>query len=274
MLKKLIAVAGVSAAVFALAPTAHAATNTVVVNGDGQAGWAINRDPANTTPYEFNDEAASTGSGSLDVAPIGNTVNGNADKFVAEKTLEIPASDLQSVQYDFQAQVDGKTAQQAANQTYLNVYVLLADRGTSWFDCRYDFIADSASTAGFVTAGFDVTDTPDSMDFRNEACTATIAELPEGATIWFFSLNLGDTSGNDAGIGAYFDNVVVATSAETTAYDFEPVVTAPTSKDDCKKGGWQSFDDPAFRNQGECVSFVATNGGNPPAAHGATGTSR
>ena len=35
-----------------------------------------------------------------------------------------------------------------------------------------------------------------------------------------------------------------------------------TSKDQCKKGGWQSF---GFRNQGDCVSFVATGGQNPPA---------
>jgi len=39
-------------------------------------------------------------------------------------------------------------------------------------------------------------------------------------------------------------------------------VTAPTSKDDCKNGGWQSFNDPAFKNQGDCVSYVATKGKN------------
>ena len=37
----------------------------------------------------------------------------------------------------------------------------------------------------------------------------------------------------------------------------------PTSKDDCKNGGWQNFT-PAFKNQGDCVSFVATGGKNPP----------
>jgi hypothetical protein len=36
----------------------------------------------------------------------------------------------------------------------------------------------------------------------------------------------------------------------------------PTSKDQCKKGGWQSYG--VFRNQGDCVSFVATGGKNPP----------
>jgi hypothetical protein len=37
----------------------------------------------------------------------------------------------------------------------------------------------------------------------------------------------------------------------------------PTSKRECKQGGWRRFG--VFKNQGDCVSFVATNGGNPPA---------
>jgi hypothetical protein len=38
---------------------------------------------------------------------------------------------------------------------------------------------------------------------------------------------------------------------------------APTSKDQCKNGGWRNF--PGFRNEGQCVSFVATGGKSPPA---------
>jgi hypothetical protein len=37
----------------------------------------------------------------------------------------------------------------------------------------------------------------------------------------------------------------------------------PTSKDQCKNGGWRSFG--VFKNQGDCVSFVATGGRNEPA---------
>jgi hypothetical protein len=36
----------------------------------------------------------------------------------------------------------------------------------------------------------------------------------------------------------------------------------PTSKDQCKNGGWRNF--PGFKNQGDCVSWVATGGKNPP----------
>ena len=39
----------------------------------------------------------------------------------------------------------------------------------------------------------------------------------------------------------------------------------PTSKDDCKNGGWQTLVDGngnPFKNQGDCVSYVATKGKN------------
>jgi hypothetical protein len=37
----------------------------------------------------------------------------------------------------------------------------------------------------------------------------------------------------------------------------------PTTKDQCKNGGWRNF--AGFKTQGDCVSFVATKGKNPPA---------
>lgn len=37
----------------------------------------------------------------------------------------------------------------------------------------------------------------------------------------------------------------------------------PTNADQCKKNGWMTYG--VFKNQGDCVSYVATNGKNPPA---------
>jgi hypothetical protein len=37
----------------------------------------------------------------------------------------------------------------------------------------------------------------------------------------------------------------------------------PTTLAQCMKGGWQSFD--VFKNEGDCISFVATDGDNAPA---------
>lgn len=39
----------------------------------------------------------------------------------------------------------------------------------------------------------------------------------------------------------------------------------PSSKAECMKGGWQTFG--VFKNQGDCVSFVATGGSNLPTGH-------
>jgi hypothetical protein len=37
----------------------------------------------------------------------------------------------------------------------------------------------------------------------------------------------------------------------------------PTAKEQCKNGGWRTYG--VFKNQGDCVSFVATGGKKPPA---------
>jgi hypothetical protein len=41
-----------------------------------------------------------------------------------------------------------------------------------------------------------------------------------------------------------------------------PPPRLPTSKDQCKNGGWRNF--PDFKNEGQCVSFVATGGKKQP----------
>jgi hypothetical protein len=54
-----------------------------------------------------------------------------------------------------------------------------------------------------------------------------------------------------------------------TTYNFEPFIVV-TDKDACKKNGWMNQKDTSgnsFKNQGDCVSFVATNGKNPASTH-------
>jgi hypothetical protein len=57
-----------------------------------------------------------------------------------------------------------------------------------------------------------------------------------------------------------FDPVTI-TNGDISVVDAPPF---PTIKDQCKNGGWRNF--PGFKNQGDCVSFVATGGKNPPSA--------
>jgi len=42
-----------------------------------------------------------------------------------------------------------------------------------------------------------------------------------------------------------------------------PPPNLPTTTEQCFNGGWQTFK--VFKNQGDCVSFVASKGKNPPA---------
>lgn len=42
--------------------------------------------------------------------------------------------------------------------------------------------------------------------------------------------------------------------------DVVPVVGPPSSKSECKADGWMTFNNPTFKNQGDCVSFVQSNG--------------
>jgi hypothetical protein len=41
----------------------------------------------------------------------------------------------------------------------------------------------------------------------------------------------------------------------TTEVPVPTTVNGPTSKSQCKHGGWRTFTSPKFRNQGECVSW-------------------
>jgi hypothetical protein len=41
----------------------------------------------------------------------------------------------------------------------------------------------------------------------------------------------------------------------------------PATADDCKNGGWMNFSSPAFRNQGQCVSWVVSNRGGNSSTH-------
>ncbi len=67
----------------------------------------------------------------------------------------------------------------------------------------------------------------------------------------------------NSGIVSNADALYVSLSGAKTTYDFELTKPLPTSKDQCKKGGWKNYGD-TFKNQGDCESFAATGGKNEP----------
>jgi hypothetical protein len=61
-------------------------------------------------------------------------------------------------------------------------------------------------------------------------------------------------------VGTYnpdYDTATDGVRLNGTTYDFE-IGTSPSTKNECKQGGWATFNDPAFKNQGDCVSWVNT----------------
>jgi hypothetical protein len=57
----------------------------------------------------------------------------------------------------------------------------------------------------------------------------------------------------------YTDNLDAfkfATGGGEQVFDFEATLPPPTDKDQCKDGGWETFTDPPYRNQGDCISDV------------------
>ena len=85
------------------------------------------------------------------------------------------------------------------------------------------------------------------------------AALP-AATIYAIGINQG---GGNPGLSSNVDLLTV----NNTVYNFEldanhdgiPDTIAPTNSNQCKDDGYKSFNNPSFKNQGDCVSYVATH---------------
>lgn len=115
----------------------------------------------------------------------------------------------------------------------------LVHTGTSW-ENYYRFDSESNPTLASNSR------TVDSLLFR-ESGTATPA---------------------DAGKGFLIDNVAITSSTVSAP----PVSVVPTDKSQCMNGGWKTLSDAqvgghSFKNQGDCVSFVATKGKNKGAGN-------
>jgi hypothetical protein len=81
----------------------------------------------------------------------------------------------------------------------------------------------------------------------NTSRDLVIGQLPSGQLPWSGAID-------DVRI---YDRVVSDTQLKQLAH------LLPETKAQCKDGGWAAYG--VFKNQGDCVSWIATNGRNPPA---------
>jgi choice-of-anchor C domain-containing protein len=102
-----------------------------------------------------------------------------------------------------------------------------------------------------------------------------------GGTLQSYSFDTSSTSNTDMGwVPETYTFIATSSSATLTfsadssntsnngaALDNVSVTGAPTAGAQCKNGGWQVLSNPttgvAFTNQGQCVSYLATNGDVP-----------
>jgi len=95
----------------------------------------------------------------------------------------------------------------------------------------------------------------DLLDFPLNGAGVSAFNAARGA---FFSLG-GSTGASEGSL----EDAFIFGNSERAGIQQLVVTCLPERKEECKNGGWRNF--PGFKNQGDCVSFVATRGKNPPA---------
>jgi uncharacterized protein YjlB len=141
-------------------------------------------------------------------------------------------------------------------------------------------ITRTGDVTGMLTVNYTVsgTATPNT-DYLSLTGTVTFAAGAASATLLISPIDDAIVEGNETVILTLGANAAytlgAATQATVTIVDNDeeddngaedPVLVIPFDKSDCKKGGWEEFG--VFKNQGDCVSFVATGGKNLPALLG------
>ena len=99
-------------------------------------------------------------------------------------------------------------------------------------------------------------------DYLGAHPNATIVNSSTGGAVHLVVGFASPTDQFDGNVDAF----TIGVSGSSTTYNFEPNLPTPTSAAQCKMGGWMNYADAngtRFKNQGDCVSYVATGGRNP-----------
>ncbi len=251
-MKKYSSFVGLVMAISLVLPTAAGAAAPIVVTPVDQQGWST----ADTR--------------------VGGAVN-----FVADATAPSGVGALQlttDATNAAKAQYMHETSTPIANVTELSYYTKQNSASFSGGDASYQVAVMLNGTSGFttlvfepyengtVTAGWQSWDVDAGQFWSSRTVTCSNGGVIAGAGgAPFYTLSQIATMcpqavviGFGVNIGTYNPSYDVETdlvSFNGTAYDFEPAIS-PTTKDSCKNGGWQTFNAPTFKNQGQCVSYV------------------
>lgn len=266
-----------AAAIGIVAPTALAATN-VVVTDSSPKGWVKTGVNGGTINYVAS--AGATGTGAAEF-----TTPTDPSYTRLKKTVDVNVASITNLSYDTK-QVSAPDSAKTTADVNLRLYISTTggsgscgagfddvlvyepyynnveqvitpsnwqtwttsqSNGYWWSNCgvTYSGHVPVPGAAGGYDTNFKLSD--------------VVAQYPSAKVV---SLGLGTGDFNSPWV-VQADNLVL----NTTAYNFENETSrvVVTSKDQCKDNGWKNVTDAnghTFKNQGDCVSFVATHGKN------------
>jgi hypothetical protein len=248
--------------VLAAAPAAAtAATTTQKVYSDSTSWQSYDTRPGGTFEFVPGPDPAPLGSGSLHLT----TTDGAAKVSLGNTQLAgTSLADVDALSYETyrSSNSTGSMAQVPSLQLAVSDPEAADGFTTLVFEPVYNtdqgaIVNDTWQPWDALNSGqgiwWSTHDLPNQPAFTGYSTWDAIVAANPGATVQGAIINQG--SGNP-GIDANVDAVTLGASGDSTIYDFEPN-SAPASKDACKNGGWASFH-PAFGNQGDCVSSVAS----------------
>jgi 6-phosphogluconolactonase (cycloisomerase 2 family) len=253
----------------ALSPKSPAA----VATGDGASGVAVSPDGESVYVTNFNGASVSqynvgAGGGLAPKSPAAVASLGGADAVVVSpdgQSVYVANGGGSVSQYDVGAGgglSPKNPATVAAGDFPIDLAVspngesvYVANEGTSDFDIptegnvsQYDVGAGgklSPKSPGTVA----VSDNPDRDTLEG------VAVSPDAKSVYVTNLTRNTVSQLDVGPGGALTPKSPATVAGGGSPEGVAVGPgAPTSKDQCKHGGWRNF--PQFKNQGQCIAFV------------------
>lgn len=271
MKKQLLSLGVIGAAVAAVSLTSVvSAASTVVVTPVNTQGWSTaDTRPGGAVNYVL-DADAPAGVGALQLT----TTASGAAKAQYLKATQTPIADVTELSY--YTKQNSASFNDGAPSYQLPVCLLgltaevteLNPTGCAGFTT---FVYEPYQNGGTVTANlwqsWDV-DAGQLWSSRSVTCAnGSVAAGGGGAP--FYTLDQISTSCPNAVVAGFgvnvgsnnpsYDVLTDLVSFNDVAYDFEPALS-PQSKEACKDGGWQDFNAPVFKNQGDCVSHVASKG--------------
>jgi hypothetical protein len=263
MRKRLMAVAAASAVALATAAAALAAT--VVVHPGDMDGWAVVHDTCGAASTGSVSFVNGPGSPPAGVGSVKFTIGANGDSYETLRTGQYNAVKLSALtSLDYWTYVTSAPGSQAA---YIDLYV----------DWNNDNVQDDTITFEPVYQTAQGTVTLNTWQHWNAfgglwwssnmggppplfTLASYIASHPNAAILGGsdknFVLATGCGGAAWTGFVGNADKLTIGVNGSNTTFDFEPGIGPPTSKAQCKKGGWKKFNNPSFKNQGQCVAYV------------------